>query len=112
MTSIRLNDCLGLMDLMLLSEDYGPRFTFNGAQCSVEKIDGHACFEAVAPNFGITVVYPGWYIRVHTEPAYIIIVGETHECIGWLTMPAFDKHTLIDHLSLSVTDETLCRLAV
>lgn len=112
MTSIRLNDCLGLMDLMLLSEDHGRRFTFNGAQCSVERIDDHACFEAVAPNFGITVVYRGWYIRVHREPAYIIIVGETHECIGWLPMPSFDKHTLIDHLSLSATDRMLCQMAV
>jgi hypothetical protein len=78
-TPIPLSDCPGLIDLMLTGEELGPSFTLNDVQCAVERVKDHVAFEAVTPDFGLSVIYPGWYAGEHDAPAQIVIVGDIQE---------------------------------
>ncbi|WP_380872310.1 hypothetical protein [Sphingomonas sp. DBB INV C78] len=111
-TPISLTDCPSLIDLMLTADELGPSFTVRGVPCSVGNIGDHACLEAVTEDFGLRVIFPGWYAGEHGRPAYIIIVGEPHLCLQWLPMDPADKNTLIQRLSLNATDRMLATLAV
>ncbi|WP_162234221.1 hypothetical protein, partial [Novosphingobium sp. Leaf2] len=110
---IRLTNCPGLIDLMLTAEEHSePSFVLNGVQCAVSQIGGgHALLEAVTSDFGLMVVYPGWYTGDHGEPAHIAIVGEAHACMRWLPIEQSDKHRIILHLHISETDKMLCHLS-
>lgn len=107
---IPLNECLGLIDLILTGDEHS--FDINGVGCSVERIEGHACFEAATADFGFMVIIPHWYAGEHGSPAYIIIVGDHPACLRWLPIDRNDKCALIERLPLNAIDETLCRLAV
>jgi hypothetical protein len=110
-TPIALADCPGLIHLMLTGDEDGPSFTLNGVQCVVERVESHATFEAVGPDFGLSVIYPGWYSGEHGAPAHIIIVGDAHTCLQWLPIERADKLALIARLPLGAIDQTLCRVA-
>jgi hypothetical protein len=112
LTPIPLSDCLGLIDLMLTGEEHGESFTLNGVQCDVVQVEGHACFEAAAPDFGLSVIYPGWYVGEHDAPAQIAIVGDAHTCLQWLPIDLNDALVLIERLPLDATNKVLCRLSV
>ena len=107
---IPLNECLGLIDLILTGDEHS--FDINGVGCSVERIEGHACFEAATADFGFMVIIPHWYAGEHGSPAYIIIVGDHPACLRWLPIDRNDKCALIERLPLNAIDEMLCRLAV
>lgn len=113
-TPIFLTDCPGLIDLMLTAEEQsGPNFVLNDVHCTVSQIDGrHALLEAVTSDFGLMVVYPGWYAGEHGEPVHIVTVGEHHQCMAWLPIEQADKHRIIPHLRISATNKMLCRLSV
>ncbi len=111
-TSIPLTACPGLIDLMLTGEELGPNFTFNGVRCAVERIEEHAAFEAVTPDFGLSVIYPDWYVGEHGAPAQIVIVGDAHTCLQWLPIERPDKLALIARLPLSAIDQIICTLGV
>ena len=111
-TPISLTDCPGLIDLMLTGEELGPSFTLNGVQCDVVQVEGHACFEAVTPDFGLSVIYPGWYAGEHGPPAQIVIVGDIQDCLQWLPIDPADKRALIDRLPLDEINKTVFTLAV
>lgn len=111
-TPISLTDCLGFIDLMLTADELGPSFTLNSVQCGVERVEGHACFEAVTPDFGLSVIYPGWYAGEHGAPAQIVIVGDIQDCLQWLPIDPADKRALIDRLPLDEINKTMFTLAV
>lgn len=111
-TPIPLNDCPGLIDLMLTGEELGPSFTLNGVPCAVERVEGHACFEAITPDFGLSVIYPGWYAGEHGAPAPVVIVGDIQDCLQWLPINPADKRALINRLPLNQIDKTIFKLAV
>jgi hypothetical protein len=110
-TPIALTDCLGLINLMLTADELGPSFTLDGVQCAVERVEGHVTFEAVSPDFGLSVIYPGWYAGEHGQPAHITTVGDPIACTRWLPFERTDKLALIAGLPLSAIDQTLCRVA-
>jgi len=110
-TAIMLTDCPGLIDLMLTDNEHGMSFVSDGVECVVERVEGHGVFEAVTPDFGLSVIHPGWYAGEHGAPAYVAIVGDAHACIGWLPLRQADKLVLIRHLPLSPVDQMLCRLS-
>ena len=110
-TPISLTDCPGLIDLMLTGEELGPSFTLNGVQCDVAQVESHACFEAVTPDFGLSVIYPGWYAGEHGAPAHVIIAGDPIACTRWLPMGQKDRRAIIDRLPLSSIDRALCKTA-
>ena len=110
-TPIPLIGCPGLIDLMLTGDELGPSFMLNDVQCVVERVEGHACFEAVSPDFGLSVIYPGWYVGEHGAPAHIIIAGDAHICLRWLPVKRADKLALIAGLPLSAIDQMLCKVA-
>lgn len=89
-TPISLTDCPGLIDLMLTCDERGQSFTLNGVRCDVVLVEGHACFEAMAPDFGLLVIYPGWYAGEHGAPAQIVIVGDIQDCLQWLAIDPAD----------------------
>jgi len=96
---------------MLTSHELGPSFTLNGVQCAVEQVEGHATFEAVSPDFGLSVTFPGWYAGEHRAPTHIIIAGDAHICLQWLPINRADKLALIASLPLSAIDQMLCKVA-
>lgn len=110
-TAIMLTECPGLIDLMLTGNEHGMSFVSDGVECVVERVEGHGVFEAVTPDFGLSVIHPGWYAGEHGAPVYVAIVGDAHACIGWLPLRRADKLTLIQHLPLSPVDQMLCRLS-
>jgi hypothetical protein len=109
--AIMLTDCPGLIDLMLTGDEHGMSFAIDGVECVIEHVEGHGIFEAVTPDFGLSVIHPGWYAGDHGAPAYVAIIGDAHACIGWLPLRQADKLTLIRHLPLSPVDQMLCRLS-
>ena len=111
-TLISLTDCPGLIDLMLTGDERGPSFTIRCVQCAVGRVEGHATFEAVSPDFGLLVCYPGWYAGEHGAPAHVVIVGDTHTCLQWLPVEQADKLLIISRLRISVIDRMLCRVSV
>ena len=111
-TPINLFDCPGLIDLMLHGDERGPRFMLNGAQCTVEPIDGHACFQAATADFGLVVIYPGWYTGQHGVATYMIVVGEEHLCLQWLPIDPANKLALARRLPLKPTDRMIARLSI
>jgi hypothetical protein len=98
--------------MLTAEEQSGPSFVLNGVACTVSQIDGwHALLEAVTSDFGLMLVYPGWYAGEHGEPVYIVTVGEHHQCMAWLPIEQSDKHRIIPHLPISATDKMLCLLS-
>jgi len=97
---------------MLLADEHGASFIIDGVQCIVERVGDHASFEAVTSDFGISVVFPGWYVGEHGAPAHVAVAGEAHTCTGWLPLNQADKLVLVQHLPLSPVDRTLCRLSI
>ncbi len=109
-TPIPLSECPGLIDLMLTGEELGPSFTLNGVQCAVERVEDHACFEAVTPDFGLSVIYSGWYAGEHGAPAQVVVRNPI-ACTQWLPMRRDDRLAIINRLPLSAIDQMLCRAA-
>jgi len=111
-TPISFTDCPGLIDLMLTGDEHGASFTLNGVQCDVVQVEGHACFEAVTSDFGLSVIYPGWYAGEHGAPTLIVIVGDIQDCLQWLPIDPADKRALIDRLPLDEINKTMFTLGV
>ncbi len=100
-TPIPFTDCLGLLDLMLTGDERGPSFTIRDVQCSVAEVRRDAYLETVTPDFGLSVIYPGWYAGEHDAPAQIVIVGDIQGCLQWLPIDPSNKRVLINWLPLN-----------
>lgn len=111
-TPIPLVDYPGLIDLMLTGEEHSSTYLLDGVPCSVKRVRGHAMLEAISPDFGMIVVFPGWYAGEHGAPAHIVVVGEVHTCLQWLPLDRSEKQALIGVLPLSAINRTICRMAV
>jgi len=111
-TPISLTDCPSLINLMLTGDQLGASFTLKGVRCDVVQVEGHACIEAVTPDFGLSVIYPGWYAGEHGAPARVVIVGDIQNCLQWLPIDPVDKRALINRLPLDQIDKTMFTLAV
>lgn len=110
-TPISLSDCPGLIDLMLTGDELGPSFILKGVGVSVERVGNAAYLEAACPDFGLSVIYPGWYAGEHGAPAHVVVVGDPIACTQWLPMKRDDRLAIINCLPLSAIDQTLCRTA-
>lgn len=111
-TLIPFAECLGLLDLTLTGDEWGPSFNIKGVACSVEQIRGDAYLEAATPDFGLMVMFPGWYVGGHGLEVRVLIVGDIQACLKWLPIDAAEKRALIDRLPLDQIDKTLFTLAV
>lgn len=110
-TPIPLEDCPGLIDLMLTGDEHHTSFGLNGVGVSVERIEDAAYLEAACPEFGFVAVYPGWYAGEHGAPASVIIAGDPIACTRWLPMQRDDRLAIINRLPLSPIDRALCKTA-
>lgn len=110
-TLIPLEDCPGLIDLMLTDDEHRTSFGFKGIGVSVERIGNTAYLEAACPEFGFLAIYPGWYAGEHGAPAHVIIAGDPIACTRWLPMQRNDRLAIINRLPLSAIDRMLCRAA-
>lgn len=110
-TAVVPANCPGLIDLMLTGDEHDMSFAIDGVECMVARVEGHGVFEAVTPDFRLSVIHPSWYAGDHGAPVYVAIVGDAHACIGWLPLSRADKLTLIQHLPLGPVDQMLCRLS-
>ena len=111
-TPIPFTECPGLLDLMLTGDEHGPNFDIKGVACSVEQIRGDAYLEAATPDFGLIVMFPGWYVGGHGLEVRILIVGDHITCLNWLPMNAGEKRALIERLPLDRIYKTMAALAV
>jgi hypothetical protein len=113
LTPITLTECPGLLDLMLVGDENGRSFILKGVQCSVERIDDHhAYFEAATPDFGLMMIFPGWYAGEHGMPVHILIADDAKACLQWLPIDRADKCAIIERLPLDNIAKTLLTLAV
>lgn len=110
-TPIPLEDCPGLIDLMLTADEHRASFGLKGVGVSIERIGDAAYLEAACPEFRFVVVYPGWYAGEHGAPAHVIIAGDPIACTRWLPMGQKDRRAIIDRLPLSSIDRALCKTA-
>jgi len=111
-TPIPLSDCPGLIDLMLTGDERGPSFDIKDVTFSVEQVRGDAFLEAITPDFGLMVVFPGWYVGAHGLEVRILIVGDDVACLRWLPINRGEKLALIARLPFDIIDQTICTLAV
>lgn len=111
-TPIPFTDCLGLLDLMLTSDERGRSFTIRDVQCSVAEVRGDAYLEAATPDFGLTVMFQQWYVGGHGLQVHIIIVGDHMACLQWLPIDRSEKRAIIERLPLDRGEKTLLTLAV
>ena len=110
-TPIPLEDCPGLIDLMLTGDEHRASFGLKGVGVSVERIGDAAYLEAACPEFGFLAIYPGWYAGEHGLPAHVIIAGDPIACTRWLPMQRNDRLAIINRLPLSSIDRALCKTA-
>lgn len=108
-TPIPLEDCPGLIDLMLTGDEHRTSFGLNGVGVSAERIGDAAYLEAACSEFRFVVVYPGWYAGEHGAPARVIIAGDPIACTRWLPMQRNDRLAIINRLPLNSIDRALCR---
>ena len=111
-TPIPFTECLGLLDLMLTGDEHGPSFDIRGVACSVEQIRGDAYLEAATSDFGLMVMFSGWYVGGHGLKVRVLIVGDHMACLQWLPINGSEKRALIERLPLDQIDKTLFTLAV
>src|SRR5688500_12371292 len=97
-----LDDYHGLLDLMLNEGDRGRAFDLKGVPCRIDELDGDAMFEAVTPDFGMILIFPGWYAgEALSPPLHIVIAGDHQACFEWLPIDPADKRAIIARLPIS-----------
>lgn len=109
LTTISLDDCLDLIDLMMLGDHCGPSFKL----CGIERFDDpHGWFGAAGPDWEFMMVLPGWYAGELGPLILMSIEGDALTCLQWLPIDREDKRNIIDRLSLHAEEAALCRLEV
>jgi len=100
MTSLDHYHCLHW--LMLNEAQHGRRFDLNDVACRIDEKDGNAVFEAANADFGLILLFPGWYVGEVMTPLFQIGIGGDYEaCFKWLPINAPDKRAIIARLPIS-----------